>query len=122
MVACWSWMLQRRGPGHSAYLNLDDTLFTLKLTPNLAHCLSVYGIAREVSALTGLRCKAAAFPCRLLADKLPVKVSAPDLCGRFSGRIVRNVNTRAATPQWMLDRLARCGQRACRRWWIFPTT
>lgn len=46
-----------------------------------------------------------------LADKLPVKVSAPDLCGRFSGRIVRNVNTRAATPQWMLDRLARCGQR-----------
>jgi phenylalanyl-tRNA synthetase beta chain len=35
------------------YLNLDDTLFTLKLTPNLAHCLSVYGIAREVSALTG---------------------------------------------------------------------
>jgi phenylalanyl-tRNA synthetase beta chain len=35
-----------------AVLNLDDTLFTLKLTPNLAHCLSVYGIAREVSALT----------------------------------------------------------------------
>jgi len=35
------------------YLNLDDTLFTLKLTPNLAHCLSVYGIARELSALTG---------------------------------------------------------------------
>ncbi|MCZ8074239.1 MAG: phenylalanine--tRNA ligase subunit beta, partial [Paucibacter sp.] len=35
------------------HLNLDDTLFTLKLTPNLAHCLSVYGVAREVSALTG---------------------------------------------------------------------
>ncbi len=35
------------------YLNLDDTLFTLKLTPNLAHCLSVYGVARELSALTG---------------------------------------------------------------------
>ena len=35
------------------YLQLDATLFTLKLTPNLAHCLSVYGIAREVSALTG---------------------------------------------------------------------
>jgi phenylalanyl-tRNA synthetase beta chain len=47
-----------------------------------------------------------------LADKLPVKISAPDLCGRFSGRIVRNVNTRAATPQWMVDRLARCGQRS----------
>ena len=45
-------------------------------------------------------------------DKLKVKVQAPDLCGRFSGRIVRNVNTRAKTPQWMVDRLARCGQRS----------
>jgi phenylalanyl-tRNA synthetase beta chain len=43
----------RPGPGHREYLNLDDTLFTLKLTPNLAHCLSVYGVARELSALTG---------------------------------------------------------------------
>lgn len=96
-----------------AHLNLDDTLFTLKLTPNLAHCLSVYGIAREVSALTGAPLQQPSFPAvpAQLADKLPVKVGAPDLCGRFSGRIVRNVNTRAATPQWMLDRLARCGQR-----------
>jgi phenylalanyl-tRNA synthetase beta chain len=45
-------------------------------------------------------------------DRLPVKISAPDLCGRFSGRIVRGVNPRAATPQWMVDRLARCGQRS----------
>jgi phenylalanyl-tRNA synthetase beta chain len=83
------------------HLNLDDTLFTLKLTPNLAHCLSVYGIAREVSALTGAPLQHPSFPAvgAKLADKLPVKVSATDLCGRFSGRIVRNVNTRAATPQ-----------------------
>ncbi len=96
------------------YLNLDDTLFTLKLTPNLAHCLSVYGIAREVSALTGAPLKALAFPAVPVghADTLPVKISAPDLCGRFSGRIVRNVNTQAKTPQWMVDRLARCGQRS----------
>jgi phenylalanyl-tRNA synthetase beta subunit len=47
------------------YLNLDDTLFTLKLTPNLAHCLSVYGVARELSALTGTPLK----PC-------------PSRCGR----------------------------------------
>ncbi|HSV54554.1 MAG TPA: phenylalanine--tRNA ligase subunit beta, partial [Burkholderiaceae bacterium] len=44
------------------HLNLDDTLFTLKLTPNLAHALSVYGVAREVSALTGVPLKASAFP------------------------------------------------------------
>lgn len=96
------------------HLKLDDTLFTLKLTPNLAHCLSVYGVAREVAALTGAPLKTPAFPpvATKLADKQAVKISAPDLCGRFSGRIVRNVNTKAATPQWMVDRLARCGQRS----------
>ncbi|MGE4242539.1 phenylalanine--tRNA ligase subunit beta [Ramlibacter sp.] len=95
-------------------LNLDDHVFTLKLTPNLAHALSVYGVARELAALTGAPLKAPAFePVKPTHDaKLAVKVSAPDLCGRFSGRIVRNVNTKAKTPQWMVDRLARCGQRS----------
>jgi phenylalanyl-tRNA synthetase beta chain len=96
------------------HLSLDDTLFTLKLTPNLAHCLSVYGVARELAALTGAPLKAPAFPSVAVNDstRLAVKISAPDLCGRFSGRVVRQVNTRAATPQWMVDRLARCGQRS----------
>jgi phenylalanyl-tRNA synthetase beta chain len=94
-------------------LKLDDTLFTLKLTPNLAHCLSVYGIAREVSALTGAALRQPAFPAvpPVHPDTLPVRVDAPDLCGRFSGRIVRNVDPGAKTPAWMVDRLARCGQR-----------
>ena len=95
-------------------LRLDDTLFTLKLTPNLGHALSVYGIAREVAALTGAPLETPAFspvpPAH--ADRLPVEVKAPDLCGRFSGRIVRGVNTAAKTPAWMVDRLARCGQRS----------
>lgn len=96
------------------YLNLDDTLFTLKLTPNLAHCLSVYGVAREVSALTGAPLKAHNFAAVAVTDttRLPVKISAPDLCGRFTGRVIKNVNTQAVTPQWMVDRLARCGQRS----------
>jgi len=96
------------------HLQLDDTLFTLKLTPNLAHCLSVYGVAREVAALTGAPLNVPSFPAVAvgIADRLTVKVSAPELCGRFSGRIVRNVNPQAATPSWMVDRLARCGQRS----------
>jgi len=95
-------------------LNLDDHVFTLKLTPNLAHALSVYGVARELSALTGaplLEPKFAPVPPRTDA-KLRVKISAPDLCGRFSGRVIRNVNTKAKTPQWMVERLAGCGQRS----------
>ena len=96
------------------HLLLDDTLFTLKLTPNLAHCLSVYGVAREVAALTGSPLKVPVFPAVTVGDSssLPVKISAPELCGRFSGRVVRNVNTKAVTPAWMVDRLARCGQRS----------
>jgi phenylalanyl-tRNA synthetase beta chain len=95
-------------------LNLDDHVFTLKLTPNLAHALSVYGVARELSALTGAPLVEPKFePVRPKTDaKLRVKVSAPDLCGRFSGRVIRNVNTKAKTPQWMVERLAGCGQRS----------
>ena len=95
-------------------LGVDDMLFTLKLTPNLAHCLSVYGIAREVSALTDTPLQQPAFPSVAVQvqDRLPVNVQASDLCGRFSGRVVRGVNTKAATPAWMVERLARCGQRS----------
>ena len=96
------------------HLTLDDTLFTLKLTPNLAHALSVYGIAREVSALTGAPLLvpdiAAVVPA--VADSLPMRIEAADLCGRFSGRVVKGVNTQVTTPAWMVDRLARCGQRS----------
>lgn len=94
-------------------LHLDDVLFTLKLTPNLAHCLSIYGVAREVSAITKTPLKPFAVKSVEVSSKdhLEVKVQAPDLCGRFSGRVLRGLNPQAQTPQWMLDRLARCGQR-----------
>ncbi len=96
------------------WLKLDDTVFTLKLTPNLAHALSVFGVAREVSALTGVPLTTPAIPPVTPAhdQRLPVKVEASDLCGRFSGRVVRGVNTKAQTPAWMVERLARCGQRS----------
>lgn len=95
-------------------LNLDDTVFEIKLTPNKADCLSVFGIARETAAITGAPLKAPQFKAAevKLADTLPVRVSAPDLCGRFSGRVIRGVNARAKTPQWMVARLERSGQRS----------
>jgi phenylalanyl-tRNA synthetase beta chain len=97
-----------------AALKLDDTLFTLKLTPNRADCLSLLGVAREVSALTGAplqRPQSAAVPAAI-PDRLPVKVLAPDLCGRFAGRVIKGVNARAATPAWMVERLEKSGQRS----------
>jgi phenylalanyl-tRNA synthetase beta chain len=95
-------------------LNLDDTIFEIKLTPNKADCLSVYGVARETAAITGAPLKAPVFPKVevKLDEKLPVKISAPDLCGRFSGRVIRGVNAHAKSPQWMVERLERSGQRS----------
>ncbi|MFP5394317.1 MAG: phenylalanine--tRNA ligase subunit beta, partial [Gammaproteobacteria bacterium] len=96
-----------------AYLGLDDLKFTIKLTPNKADCLSVLGVAREVSALTGTPLQAPQFtPVPVTGSEiLPVKVSAPDLCGRFTGRVIRGLNARAETPAWMRQRLERSGQR-----------
>ena len=96
------------------WLKLDDNVFTLKLTPNLGHCLSVFGIAREVAALTGAPLKQPGIEpvAATHAQRLAVDVQAPDLCGRFSGRVVRGVNTKAKTPAWMVERLERCGQRS----------
>ena len=95
-------------------LDLDDQIFIIKLTPNKADCLSIHGVAREVSALTGapITLPSMAPVAVTLADKLPVKVEAPDLCGRFSGRIIRGVNAHAKTPAWMVSRIERAGMRS----------
>ena len=95
-------------------LDLDDHVYTLKLTPNKGDCLSALGVAREIAALSGAPLgepSYAAVPAT--GDEvLPVAIEAPDLCGRFSGRVVRGLDARAATPSWMKDRLARSGQRS----------
>lgn len=96
------------------YLDLQDQVFVIKLTPNKADCLSIHGVAREVAALTGAPLTLPAMdPVPVeIDDRLPVRISSPDLCGRFSGRVIRGVNARAATPAWMVQRLARAGQRS----------
>lgn len=104
----------RAGEDLRTSLALDDQVFELKLTPNLGHALSVYGVARELAALTGAPLKAAVHPSVVVTSTatLPVRIEAHDLCGRFTGRVVQGVSATAATPAWMVDRLARCGQRS----------
>ncbi len=101
------------GQNFRDYYALNDLKFTIKLTPNKADCLSVLGVAREVSALTGVALNVPQFRTATVnsTEVLPVKVSAPDLCGRFSGRVIRHLNARASTPDWMKQRLERSGQR-----------
>ncbi|OZB44302.1 MAG: phenylalanine--tRNA ligase subunit beta, partial [Thiomonas sp. 14-66-4] len=95
-------------------LDLDDCIFTIKLTPNLGHCLSVFGVARELAAVTGAPLVQPQFPAipPAIADTLPAHIAAADLCGRFSGRVIRGVNAHATTPAWMRQRLERAGQRS----------
>lgn len=102
------------GKNFRDYYELNDLKFTIKLTPNKADCLSVLGVAREVSALTGTPLKAPSNDIVAVTtdEKLPVRISAPDLCGRFCGRVIRGLNARAQTPEWMKQRLERSGQRS----------
>jgi len=95
-------------------LALDDRLFTLKLTPNRADCLSVLGVAREVAALTRSALKMPAIvPVTPVNEAVfPVQITHGTGCGRFAGRVIRNVNAAAATPTWMRERLERSGQRS----------
>lgn len=96
------------------YRSLDDARLTLKLTPNRADCLSVLGVAREVAALTGapLTPVAVAPVAAAIPDTFPVRISAPEGCGRFAGRVIRGVDAAAPTPQWMVERLEASGQRS----------
>ena len=101
------------GQNFRDYRELNDLKFTIKLTPNRADCLSVLGVAREVAALTGATLTLPAFEPVIsnTDEKLKVKITSPDLCGRFSGRVIRGLNAKAATPDWMKQRLERSGQR-----------
>lgn len=93
---------------------LDESIFELKITPNRADCLSIKGVAREVVALTGASAKPFDFSLvsPTITDTLPVRIEAPDLCGRFLGRVIRNVNAAVPTPEWIKRRLERAGQRS----------
>lgn len=102
------------GTDFRTYLDLDDKKITLKLTPNRADCLSVLGIAREVSALTGapLRAPAASTIAATIGDERRIVLDAPDACPRYLGRIIKGVSAVSPTPTWMKQRLERSGIRS----------
>jgi len=94
-------------------LDLDDQLITLKLTPNRGDCLSLRGIAREVSILTGAPLKLPAVSAATIAlnEKRSIRLQDAAACPRYCGRIIHGVNAKARTPAWMIRRLERCGLR-----------
>ncbi len=97
-----------------SYLDLDDRLLTLKLTPNRADCLSITGIAREVSALTDTPacCPPVSATPVTIGDRRDIVLDAPEACPLYCGRVITGVNAQAATPDWMKRRLERSGIRS----------
>ena len=95
------------------YLDLDDNLFTLKLTPNRADCLSLTGVAREVGAIADAQVKFVDVPevAATIADQRQVILDAPAACPLYCGRIIQGVDAKAPTPEWMKRRLERSGIR-----------
>lgn len=95
-------------------LLLDDTLYTIKLTPNRPDCLSLLGIAREVAALTGAPLVEPKGEAVAVAHGLtrPIEVEAKDACPRYCGRVIRGITPSRKTPDWMVQRIERCGIRS----------
>ncbi|OEZ33900.1 phenylalanine--tRNA ligase subunit beta [Francisella endosymbiont of Amblyomma maculatum] len=99
------------GTDINKYLNLDDNIIEVDLTPNRADCLSVYGMAREVSALTKteLRDLEIIEPKVMIDDTKQVNIIATDGCKSYYGCIIKNVNNKVQTPLWMVEKLRRSG-------------
>lgn len=102
------------GEDFRGYYGLDDRIFTLSLTPNRADCLGVWGVAREVAAITATDLQALAVDSAAneIDDLLPIQVTAADACPLYCGRIMRGVNLALSTPLWMVQRLERSGIRS----------
>ncbi len=96
------------------YLGLDDWVLELNVTPNRGDALSVLGIAREVAALSGRPLGGPRTePLKPRnKDRIGVHLDAASACPKFAGRVIRGVNNRAATPEWMRERLRRAGMRS----------
>ena len=90
-----------------------DTVMEVNVTPNRPDCLNILGIARETAAAFGLPLKKpeACFSRPLEKGDVLVEINAPDLCGRYSGRLIRGVAI-GESPEWMKKRLEKCGIRA----------
>ena len=96
------------------HLDLDDHLFTLKLTPNRSDCLSLKGIARDVAAITGASTSFETISAVTaeLSEVKNIVVTEQNACPRYCGRLIRGINAKATTPSWMLKRLERSGLRS----------
>ncbi|HXH55445.1 MAG TPA: phenylalanine--tRNA ligase beta subunit-related protein, partial [Gammaproteobacteria bacterium] len=92
----------------------QQNIFTLKIPPNRGDCLSIEGIARELSLLNAIPYQATAAPSvePSHSETFPVRIENPELCPRYMGCVVKNIDNTAQIPDWLKERLASGGIRS----------
>ncbi|MBE9567914.1 MAG: phenylalanine--tRNA ligase subunit beta, partial [Proteobacteria bacterium] len=99
------------------YLQLDDDIIELDLTPNRGDCLSIAGVARELGVLNQCEVTEQVWAPykQTIEDKFPVEIlsdrEADKACTSYACRIIKGIDAKAQTPLWMLERLRRAGIR-----------
>ncbi|MBO1280508.1 phenylalanine--tRNA ligase subunit beta [Acinetobacter nosocomialis] len=94
------------------YLKLDDNVIDISITPNRGDCFSIRGIAREIAVINQLQMNEPEIKSvdATITDEKKVVISTEG-APRYLGRVIKNVNVKAATPEWMEQALARSGIR-----------
>jgi len=102
------------GMSFAEYKGQTDTVLELEITPNRPDCLSVAGMAREIAAVLG---RSYELPAGSPPEVGPpvdravrVDIEAPDLCGRYTARVIRNVKI-GPSPEWLVERVVASGAR-----------
>ena len=102
------------GKSLEQWLELNDTIIDIELTPDRGDCLSIRGIARDLCArndLPMLLHEITPMPVHI-DDQWPVAAAADTACVRFTGRVLRDIDITVPTPGWMVERLRRSGIRS----------
>ncbi|MDX1901376.1 MAG: phenylalanine--tRNA ligase subunit beta [Gammaproteobacteria bacterium] len=101
------------GQSVKEYLQLNDHIIEISVTPNRGDCLSVLGIAHEIAALTNTTVRSPTFNKMpdTSQDTFSVTVQAVEQCPHYVGRVIRQINASAITPLWLQERLRRSGMR-----------
>lgn len=96
------------------YLQLDDNLIELGLTPNRGDCLSIRGLARETAAVFGVdqRIEAIAAVPATHERRISVSVEAAAACPRYVARVIDGIDNDKPSPLWLIEALRRSGVRS----------
>lgn len=95
------------------YLDLDDQVVEIDLTPNRGDCLCTVGVARELGVLTrtAVTITKPSAVAPTIDDTFQIEIEAKDHCPRYVGRVIKGIKQNADTPIWLQERLRRGGIR-----------